>query len=41
MEDVKSNKNWMCPHCTEEKGVKPYWICNRYLFKPEPNLKLK
>ncbi|KAL8474446.1 hypothetical protein ACS0TY_031059 [Phlomoides rotata] len=28
MEEVKSNKNWMCPHCIEEKGVKPYWICN-------------
>ncbi|KAH6761525.1 hypothetical protein C2S52_018958 [Perilla frutescens var. hirtella] len=28
MEDVRLNKEWMCPHCTEEKGTKPYWICN-------------
>lgn len=31
MEDVRENKEWMCPHCIEEKGIKPYWICNRYL----------
>lgn len=30
MEEVRENKEWMCPHCIEEKGVKPYWICNRY-----------
>lgn len=28
MEVVRENKNWMCPHCSEEKGVNPYWICN-------------
>lgn len=28
LEEVKNNKNWMCPHCIEEKGMKPYWICN-------------
>jgi hypothetical protein len=29
MEEVRANKNWMCPHCIEEKGIKRYWICNR------------
>ncbi|PIA42380.1 hypothetical protein AQUCO_02000080v1 [Aquilegia coerulea] len=28
MEEVRENKHWMCPHCIEEKGVRPYWICN-------------
>ncbi|EYU24509.1 hypothetical protein ABFS82_04G117800 [Erythranthe guttata] len=28
MEEVRSNKEWMCPHCTEEKKINPYWICN-------------
>ncbi|XP_004301241.1 PREDICTED: cell division cycle-associated protein 7-like isoform X2 [Fragaria vesca subsp. vesca] len=28
MEEVRGNKDWMCPHCIEEKGVRPYWICN-------------
>lgn len=31
MEEVRENKDWMCPHCIEEKGVRPYWICNRYV----------
>ena len=30
MEEVRTNKNWMCPHCIEEKGIKLNWICNRY-----------
>jgi hypothetical protein len=29
MEEVRKNKNWMCPHCIEEKGIKKFWICNR------------
>ncbi|XP_061343753.1 uncharacterized protein LOC133289771 [Gastrolobium bilobum] len=28
IEEVRENKGWMCPHCIEEKGIKPYWICN-------------
>ncbi|PAN45410.1 hypothetical protein PAHAL_9G116600 [Panicum hallii] len=28
MEEVRGNKNWMCPHCIEEKGIKKFWICN-------------
>lgn len=28
IDDVKTNEHWMCPHCIEEKGLKPYWICN-------------
>jgi len=32
MEDVRANKEWICPHCTEEKGINPYWICNRYVM---------
>uniref|UniRef100_A0A3Q7FUG1 Zinc-finger domain-containing protein n=1 Tax=Solanum lycopersicum TaxID=4081 RepID=A0A3Q7FUG1_SOLLC len=31
MEDVRANKEWICPHCTEEKGINPYWICNSSL----------
>ncbi|XP_047265937.1 uncharacterized protein LOC107864767 isoform X2 [Capsicum annuum] len=31
MEDVRSNKEWICPHCTEEKGINPYWICSSSL----------
>jgi hypothetical protein len=30
MEEVRKNKEWMCPHCVEETGLLPYWICNRY-----------
>lgn len=29
MEEVRAKKDWMCPHCIEEKGINPYWICNR------------
>uniref|UniRef100_J3LS51 Zinc-finger domain-containing protein n=1 Tax=Oryza brachyantha TaxID=4533 RepID=J3LS51_ORYBR len=28
MDEVRKNKNWMCPHCIEEKGIKQFWICN-------------
>lgn len=28
MDEVRENKDWMCPHCVEEKGAKPHWICN-------------
>ncbi|MED6167469.1 hypothetical protein PIB30_002951 [Stylosanthes scabra] len=28
MEEVRKNKEWMCPHCIEEKGINPYWVCN-------------
>ncbi|WVZ60254.1 hypothetical protein U9M48_010301 [Paspalum notatum var. saurae] len=28
MEEVRKNKNWMCPHCVEEKGINKFWICN-------------
>lgn len=28
MEEVRKNKNWLCPHCVEEKGIKKFWICN-------------
>lgn len=28
LEEVRANQEWMCPHCVEEKGTKPYWICN-------------
>ncbi|XP_042515859.1 cell division cycle-associated 7-like protein isoform X2 [Macadamia integrifolia] len=31
MEEVRENKEWMCPHCIEEKGINPYWICNSSL----------
>lgn len=32
MDEVRKNKNWMCPHCIEEKGTKKFWICNRYMI---------
>ncbi|KAL9324415.1 hypothetical protein ACSQ67_009272 [Phaseolus vulgaris] len=28
IEEVRENKGWMCPHCIEKQGIKPYWICN-------------
>ncbi|KAI3837232.1 hypothetical protein MKW92_013778 [Papaver armeniacum] len=28
LEEVRANKEWMCPHCIENKGIRPYWICN-------------
>ncbi|XP_042003275.1 cell division cycle-associated protein 7-like [Salvia splendens] len=28
MEEVRMNKEWMCPHCIEDTGTKPHWICN-------------
>ncbi|KAJ1691962.1 hypothetical protein LUZ63_016117 [Rhynchospora breviuscula] len=28
MEEVRRNKEWMCPHCVEDKGINPFWICN-------------
>ncbi|KAK4782263.1 hypothetical protein SAY86_016365 [Trapa natans] len=31
MEEVRENKKWMCPHCVEAKGLKPFWICNSSL----------
>ncbi|KAL6909446.1 hypothetical protein ACP4OV_001727 [Aristida adscensionis] len=31
MEEVRKNKNWMCPHCIEEKGINKFWICNSSL----------
>ncbi|XP_009617422.1 uncharacterized protein [Nicotiana tomentosiformis] len=31
LEEVRANKGWVCPHCTEEKGINPYWICNSSL----------
>ncbi|XP_059303447.1 uncharacterized protein LOC132055574 [Lycium ferocissimum] len=34
LEEVRANKGWVCPHCTEEKGINPYWICNsKYCLK--------
>ncbi|KAM4106505.1 hypothetical protein ACB094_04G070200 [Castanea mollissima] len=31
MDEVRKDKKWMCPHCVEEKGINPYWICNSSL----------
>lgn len=31
MDEVREDKKWMCPHCVEEKGINPYWICNSSL----------
>ncbi|XP_047333302.1 uncharacterized protein LOC124936823 isoform X2 [Impatiens glandulifera] len=30
LEEVKKEeKKWMCPHCIEDQGINPFWICNR------------
>ncbi|KAI3931767.1 hypothetical protein MKW98_012177 [Papaver atlanticum] len=31
IEEVRANKKWMCPRCIENKGIRPYWICNSSL----------
>ncbi|XP_072973680.1 uncharacterized protein [Typha angustifolia] len=31
MEEVRMKKDWTCPHCTEEKGINKFWICNSSL----------
>ncbi|KAF3437823.1 hypothetical protein FNV43_RR20579 [Rhamnella rubrinervis] len=31
LEEVRERKKWMCPHCIEENGTNPYWICNSSL----------
>ncbi|KAG9147431.1 hypothetical protein Leryth_026153, partial [Lithospermum erythrorhizon] len=31
LEEVRADKQWACPHCIDEKGTKPYWICNSSL----------
>ncbi|KAL2462822.1 Zinc-finger domain of monoamine-oxidase A repressor R1 [Forsythia ovata] len=31
MEEVNASKQWICPHCMEDKGINPYWICNSSL----------
>ncbi|KAI5084138.1 hypothetical protein GOP47_0000307 [Adiantum capillus-veneris] len=28
IEQVRQRNDWLCPHCSEEEGVNPYWICN-------------
>ncbi|CAK8534285.1 unnamed protein product [Lathyrus sativus] len=38
IEEVRENKEWMCPHCIEEKGINPYWICNSSKCMRKQNL---
>ncbi|XP_027771118.1 uncharacterized protein LOC107013647 isoform X2 [Solanum pennellii] len=40
LEEVRANKEWICPHCTEEKGIKPYWFCNRSSCLKKRNIAL-
>ncbi|KAH7437312.1 hypothetical protein KP509_05G065500 [Ceratopteris richardii] len=28
IEEVRQRGDWVCPHCSEEEGGNPYWICN-------------
>eukprot|EP00899_Mesostigma_viride_P008834 jgi/Mesvir1/17952/Mv12998-RA.1 len=28
LEEARADPNWLCPHCSEEAGDRPYWICN-------------
>ncbi|KAI3928056.1 hypothetical protein MKW98_023657 [Papaver atlanticum] len=32
IEEVRANKKWMCPRCIENKGIRPYLICNSSLW---------
>jgi len=38
IEEVRENKNWMCPHCSEESGINPYWICNNSVCLRKRNI---
>ncbi|KAI9101528.1 hypothetical protein K1719_023818 [Acacia pycnantha] len=38
MEEVRENKQWMCPHCIEAKGINPYWICNSSICLKKRNI---
>ncbi|XP_027359267.1 cell division cycle-associated protein 7-like [Abrus precatorius] len=38
IEEVRENKGWMCPHCIEERGMKPYWICNSSICLRKRNI---
>ncbi|KAI5660304.1 hypothetical protein M9H77_29097 [Catharanthus roseus] len=38
IDDVRTNKQWMCPHCVEEKGLKPFWICNSSICLKKRNM---
>ncbi|XP_028806397.1 cell division cycle-associated protein 7-like [Neltuma alba] len=38
LEEVRENKQWMCPHCIEAKGINPYWICNSSLCLKKRNI---
>ncbi|KAG5618840.1 hypothetical protein H5410_018664 [Solanum commersonii] len=40
LEEVRANKEWICPHCTEEIGINPYWFCNRLLCLKKRNIAL-
>ncbi|KAL3343467.1 hypothetical protein AABB24_027148 [Solanum stoloniferum] len=40
LEEVRANKEWICPHCAEEKGINPYWFCNRLLCLKKRNIAL-
>ncbi|XP_030541157.1 uncharacterized protein LOC115748706 isoform X2 [Rhodamnia argentea] len=37
MEEVRENKDWMCPHCVEATGSNPYWICNSSICLKKQN----
>ncbi|CAJ1952112.1 unnamed protein product [Sphenostylis stenocarpa] len=28
MDEVKKDTGWLCAHCLEKSGTRPYWICN-------------
>ncbi|KAG9129972.1 hypothetical protein Leryth_007087 [Lithospermum erythrorhizon] len=38
LEEVRADKQWACPHCIEEKGIRPYWICNSFLCLKKRNM---
>ncbi|XP_031492074.1 uncharacterized protein LOC116258807 [Nymphaea colorata] len=38
IDEVRKNRNWVCPHCIEAQGSKPYWICNSSFCLKKHNL---
>ncbi|CAN6478168.1 unnamed protein product [Victoria cruziana] len=38
IDEVRKNKNWVCPHCIEAQGSNPYWICNSSICLKRHNL---
>ncbi|GBG85764.1 hypothetical protein CBR_g40493 [Chara braunii] len=38
IEEVRADPAWLCPHCKEEEGTDPYFICNSSICMRKKNL---